>query len=59
MITQEGRECKVKFDWVDSHKSEVWYVCKTCGAKDWFSVHQNREGIPSDTKLDGCKYDHE
>jgi bifunctional NMN adenylyltransferase/nudix hydrolase len=28
---------KVKFDFVDGHKSEYWYKCDACGATDWFA----------------------
>jgi hypothetical protein len=44
---------KVVYDFVDSHKSEYWYLCKECGAQDWFAHY----GRPKDLNkcLPTCK----
>jgi len=43
--------CNIVFDYVDSHKSEYWYKCTHCSARDWFA-HYGRPAV--NTPIDGC-----
>ena len=43
--------CNIVFDYVDSHKSEYWYKCTHCGARDWFA-HYGRPSL--DKPIKGC-----
>lgn len=44
--------CNIVFDYVDSHKSEYWYKCTHCGARDWFA-HYGRPSL--DKPIGECK----
>ncbi len=47
-------KCEVVFDFHSKHNNEYWYVCKTCGATDWFAYYDKPE---KDKPIRGCKND--
>lgn len=44
-------KCDVIHLYLDKHRGEDWYECRTCGAREWFSY---RNTIPSNTVLKNC-----
>jgi hypothetical protein len=51
-LVKEKPKCNVVFDFLSPHNGEYWYVCKTCGTRDWCAYYDKFE---NDEPLRGCK----
>lgn len=46
-MSKNMSQCRWRYDFTDMHRGEYWYVCETCGIKEWFARYDRpQDGKP-------------